>query len=73
MKEQDEEKCKSMVHISLKASIFFKEKSEMNLASKSEGAHGRGEHSRKGQRFRTSVIRTGNRSQVRMRGTLKQH
>ena len=43
----------------------------MNLACKSKGDHGRVEDLRKGQRFRTSVIRTGKRSKVRMRETLK--
>ena len=44
----------------------------MNLVSKSEGNHGKVGELRRGQKPRTSVIRTGNRSKV-MKRTLMQH
>lgn len=45
----------------------------MNFASKSEGDHDKSVDLREGQRLRTPVRRTGKRSKVRMRGTLRQH
>lgn len=45
----------------------------MNFASKSEGDHDKSEDLREGQRLRTPVGRTGMRSKVPMRETLRQH